>query len=113
MNVIGLSQTSREILEDGDVPIYLVVLITPDSLQLTVIVPVSYYTPSARRFAQMLVQYIYDRTFSTSVWQWIGYPLVGDFTLINWRKEWKYKVNVNYFNMVLNVIDSKYQWRKP
>ena len=33
MNMIGLAQTSREILEDGDVPIFLVVLSTPDSLQ--------------------------------------------------------------------------------
>ena len=33
MNMIGLAQTSREILEDGDVPIFPVVLSTPDSLQ--------------------------------------------------------------------------------
>ena len=32
MNMIGLSQTSREILKDGDVPIFPVVLSTPDSL---------------------------------------------------------------------------------
>ena len=32
MNMIGLAQTLREILEDGDVPIFLVVLSTPDSL---------------------------------------------------------------------------------
>ena len=49
MNMIGLAQTSRKILEDGDVPIFLLVLITPDSQQLTVIVPVSHYPPSARR----------------------------------------------------------------
>ena len=36
MNMIGLSQTPRGILEDGDVPISLVVLITPDSLQPSV-----------------------------------------------------------------------------
>ena len=35
MNMIGLAQTSREILEDGDVPIFLVVLSTPYSLQLS------------------------------------------------------------------------------
>ena len=29
MNMIGLAQTSRGIIEDGDVPILLVVLITP------------------------------------------------------------------------------------
>ena len=34
MNMIGLAQTSREILEDSDVPIFPVVLSTPDSLQL-------------------------------------------------------------------------------
>ena len=33
MNIIGLAQTSREILEDGDVPLFIVVLSTPDSLQ--------------------------------------------------------------------------------
>ena len=32
MNMIGLAHTSREILEDGDVPILLVVLSTPDYL---------------------------------------------------------------------------------
>ena len=30
MNMIGLAQTSREILKDGDVPIFPVVLITPN-----------------------------------------------------------------------------------
>ena len=30
MNMIDLSQISRKILEDGDVPIFPVVLITPD-----------------------------------------------------------------------------------
>ena len=49
MNMIGLAQTSRKILEDGDVPIFPLVLITPYSQQLTVIVPVSHYPPSARR----------------------------------------------------------------
>ena len=33
MNMIDSAQTSREILEDDDVPILLVVLIPPDSLQ--------------------------------------------------------------------------------
>ena len=32
MNIIGLAQTSRKILEDDDVPIFLVVIGTPDSL---------------------------------------------------------------------------------
>ena len=63
MNMIGLAHTSREILKDGDVPIFPVVLITPDSLQLTVIVPVSQYPPSTRS----LIQYIYDRTFNARV----------------------------------------------
>ena len=35
MNMIGLDHTSREILEDGDVPILPLVLSTPDILQLT------------------------------------------------------------------------------
>ena len=33
MNMIGLSQNSHEILEDGDVTIFTVVLSTQDSLQ--------------------------------------------------------------------------------
>ena len=36
MNMIGSAQTSRIILEDGDVPIFLVVLITPKALQTIV-----------------------------------------------------------------------------
>ena len=35
MNIIGLSQTSRKIIEDGSVPILSVVLSNPDSLQLS------------------------------------------------------------------------------
>ena len=35
MNMIGLAQTSREILENGDVPIFPEVLSTPDPLQLS------------------------------------------------------------------------------
>ena len=35
MNMIGLSQTSRKILEDGDVPIFQVDLSTPYPLQLS------------------------------------------------------------------------------
>ena len=49
MNMIGLAHTSSKILEDGDVTIFPAVLITPDYLQLTVIVPVSNYPPSAHR----------------------------------------------------------------
>ena len=63
MNTIGLSHTSREILEYGDVPILLMVLITPDSLQLTMILPVSNYPTSTLR----LIQYVNDRIFSASV----------------------------------------------
>ena len=32
MNMVGLDQTSREIIKDGKVPIFWVVLSTPDSL---------------------------------------------------------------------------------
>ena len=35
INTIGSAQTSREILEDGDVSIFPVVLITPNALQYT------------------------------------------------------------------------------
>ena len=35
MNMIDLAQTAREILEVGDVPIFPVVLSTPDTLQLS------------------------------------------------------------------------------
>ena len=34
MNIIGLAHTTHKILEYGDVPIFPVVLITPDSLKL-------------------------------------------------------------------------------
>ena len=36
MNMIGLAQTSRKILKDGDVPIFPVVLSTMDYLQPSV-----------------------------------------------------------------------------
>ena len=36
IKIIGLAHNSREILEDGDVPILLAVLITPYSLQPSV-----------------------------------------------------------------------------
>ena len=36
INMIGLAQTSREILEGGDILIFLVVLITPQALQPSV-----------------------------------------------------------------------------
>ena len=36
MKMIGLAHTSREILEDSDVPILPVVLLPPDSLQSSV-----------------------------------------------------------------------------
>ena len=36
MNMIGLAYTSREIIEDGDILIFPVVLITPKSLWLSV-----------------------------------------------------------------------------
>ena len=35
MNMIGLAQISHEILEDGDVPIFPVVLSIPDTLHLS------------------------------------------------------------------------------
>ena len=73
LNNIVLSQTSREIFKYGDVPIFLVVLITPDSLQLTVIVPVSHYPPSARS----LIQYLYDLILSSimrqNIWIFLKY----------------------------------------
>ena len=36
INMIGLDQTSQEIIKDGDVPIFTVGLITPDPLQPSV-----------------------------------------------------------------------------
>ena len=35
MNIIGLAQTSREIIKDGDDPIFPVVLSTPDPMHLS------------------------------------------------------------------------------
>ena len=65
VNMIGLAQTSHKILEDGDISISPVVLITLYYLQVTVIVPVSHYLLSVQR----LIQYVYELTFSTSVQQ--------------------------------------------
>ena len=61
--MIGSAQTSREILEEGDVPIFLVVLITPKDLWYNRSRSVSHYPPSAWR----LIQSVYDRIFSSSV----------------------------------------------
>ena len=36
MNMIGLDQTSREIIEDSDVPIFPVLLMTPKALRSSV-----------------------------------------------------------------------------
>ena len=64
MNMICSSQTSHEILKDGDILIFLVVLITPARM---VPMPgnklVAHYPPSAWR----LIQSIYHHTFSYSV----------------------------------------------
>ena len=52
VNMLGLAQTLRKILEDGDVPIFLVVLIIPYSLQLTMILLVSHYPYSSQRLLE-------------------------------------------------------------
>ena len=61
-NMIGLTQTSREILQDSDVPILPVVLLRIPYIS-TVFILVSRYPPSAWR----LIQYVYDRKFSAIV----------------------------------------------
>ena len=64
MNMIGPVQTSREILEDGDDPIFPVVLITHKAL---------WYTTALLRdhiihlMSGRLIQSVYDRTFGSSV----------------------------------------------
>ena len=63
MNMIGLAHTFREILEDGDIIIFPVVLITPKALQYNRSRSVSHYPDSAWR----LIQSVYDRTFSASM----------------------------------------------
>ena len=63
VNLIDLAQTSREILDDGDILIFLVVLITPKASWYNRFPSVSHYPPSARS----LIQSVYDRTFSASV----------------------------------------------
>ena len=67
MNMIGSAQTARKIIEDGDVPIFLVVLITPKALQEPCSRLVSHYTPSA----QSLIQSLYDPIFSAIMQQWL------------------------------------------
>ena len=63
-NMIGLAQTSYEILEDSDILIFLVVLITPTCMVLITGPKLgSRYPPSERR----LIQSIYDHIFSARV----------------------------------------------
>ena len=64
MNMIGWSQTSREILEDGDILMFLVVLITPGR---TVLITGPKLGPQYPPSAQRLIQSVYDRIFSASV----------------------------------------------
>ena len=50
INIIGLAQTSREIIKDIDVPISPVVLSTPDSLQFNcdcIVIPLSAFCVEA------------------------------------------------------------------
>ena len=61
VNMICLAHTSRKILEESDVPIFLVVLITPTHMDHTSVPKsLSHYPPYACR----LIQYLYDRTSS-------------------------------------------------
>ena len=69
MNTIGLAQTSRELLEDDDILISPVVLITQKALRYNRSRPGSHYPPSARR----LIQLVYDRTFSANMQYWNSY----------------------------------------
>ena len=68
MNMIGLAQTSREILDDGDIIIFPVIMIAPKALGPSVqtrdlSLLVLHYPPSAHR----LIQSVYFRTFSDSM----------------------------------------------
>ena len=63
-NIIGSSQTSREILEDGDIPTFPVVLITLNHIvQMNGPKSGSHYPHSARR----LIQSVYGRIFSAII----------------------------------------------
>ena len=63
MNMIGLDQTSREILKDGDILISPVVLITLKALRNNCSQSGSHYPPYVRR----LIQSVYDCEFSASL----------------------------------------------
>ena len=64
MNMFGSSQTSSEILEDSDILIFMVVLITPTRMVIITGHNLgSNYTPSAWR----LIQTVYNHIFSVSV----------------------------------------------
>ena len=65
MNMIGSAQTSHKILEDSDIVIFPVSLITPKALRYNCSLLGSYYPPSACR----LIQSLYDCTFSASMRQ--------------------------------------------
>ena len=60
INMIGSDHNSREILKDGDVPIFPVVSITPKPCGTQPLLTVSHYPPSTQR----LIQSVYDRTFN-------------------------------------------------
>ena len=67
MNMIGLAQTSRKTLDDGDVPIFPVVRSTPDSLQPSL----NHYSDfSVIPLPTLCVEVnisVYDCTFSSSM----------------------------------------------
>ena len=67
MNMIGSAQTARKITEDSDVPIFLVVSITPKASREPCFPSVSHYTTSARS----LIQPLYEPILSAIMQQWL------------------------------------------
>ena len=95
MNIIGSSHTSRKILEEGDIILFPVVLITPKSLRYNRSPSVLHYPPSARSF----VPYVYDRTFSASVQHYLT-----RLELISWLFFVIYVIKINVNQKCCNII---------
>ena len=65
-NMIGSAQTSRKILEDSNIPIFPVILITPYRMALMTRPTLGSHYPTS---VQSLKQSVYDRIFSAGVRQ--------------------------------------------
>ena len=93
-NMIGSAKTSHKILEDGDVPIFPVVLITPKSFWYSHSRSGSHYTS----LAWILIQSVYGRIFDSRVRQLFVLA-------VSWfQDEWLKKVLRHYIEWTVVVV---------